>query len=84
MRDLSFKIRKWTVRALVTVGAVIGLSSCHSTKNVTTTNPGFNPDKDAEIHNLVYGPPTDIRDKPKKIKKDAPEPQKTVYGPPFP
>jgi hypothetical protein len=81
MNNLFLQIKKWSIRAFIAVGALLGLSACHSNKNVvtTTTDPGYYPGGGGpEIHKTVYGPPTD----PIVIKKDEPKPEKVVYGPP--
>ncbi len=52
MKKVSFNVQKWTVRAVVAVGALLGISACSHTKKVVEDgNENMPP-----IHNLKYGP----------------------------
>ena len=70
MKKVSFNVQKWTVRVLVAVGALLGISACCHTKNVVEedNNNYFdnnNNNNTPQIHNLKYGPLVDIyRDTP--------------------
>lgn len=48
MKKVTFQIKKWTARALIAIGAMLGLSSCFHGKN------GPSP------YEAVYGPPPDV------------------------
>ena len=56
MRNLSFIIRKWGIRAMLAAGAAIGLSSC-------THRLGPNPAEG------VYGPPPGSSDSTRRVIK---------------
>lgn len=74
MKKSAFVIKKWAVRALVVVGAMIGISSCsdNSKKNSQSNeSPESDKQSDIEVVEDVYGPPIeDIG------------PHETVYGGP--
>lgn len=84
MKTISLQTKKWVVRALLSVGALLGLSSCHSHKQAVISHPdGYNNNPNPELQDLVYGPPpTPISDRPVRVEKIKPEPQELVYGPP--
>ncbi|MBR5119265.1 MAG: hypothetical protein IK100_11580 [Muribaculaceae bacterium] len=85
MSNLSFQIKKWSIRTFLAVGTLLGLSACHSNKNaVTTTDPGYNRGNGSGVirQTNVYGPPAGFEEDLQKRKKSEPEPQKLVYGPP--
>ncbi len=79
MKTISLQTKKWAIRALLPVGALLGLSSCHSSKKAVDSNPGYNNNPNPELHDLVYGP---ITERPTRLGKLEPEPQELVYGPP--
>lgn len=65
MKKVHFDIKKWAVRAMVTAGAMLGITSCcifrpHSHPNpaeaVYGPPPNMKPHK-AEVLEDVYGPP---------------------------
>lgn len=64
MQNKSFNIKKWSVRALIAIGAILGLSSCggriFSTPKVYGPPPGAN--NDSEVVEDVYGPPIENLD----------------------
>ena len=62
MSNLYFKIKKWTVRALVAIGTLLGLTSCQKTiyepksiEGVYGPPPGNY--ENVEPVKVVYGPP---------------------------
>lgn len=81
MKTISLQTKKWAIRALLPVGALLGLSSCHSSKKAVDSNPGYNNNPNPEIRDLVYGPPP-IAERPARLGELEPEPQELVYGPP--
>lgn len=74
MKKSAFVIKKWAVRALVVVGAMIGISSCgdnNKENSQSNESPKSDDSSDIEIVENVYGPPIeDIG------------PHETVYGGP--
>lgn len=64
MKKVSFNVQKWTVRVLVAVGALLGISACCHTKKAVEEdiNNYFdnNNNNMPQIHNLKYGPLVDI------------------------
>ena len=69
MKKVSFNVQKWTVRVLVAVGALLGISACcHTKKVVEEDNNNYfdnNNNNTPQIHALKYGPLVDIyRDTP--------------------
>lgn len=56
MKKVSFNVRKWTVRTVVAVGALLGVSACCHTKKVVEDDNNNNNNM-PPIHNLKYGPP---------------------------
>lgn len=52
MKKVSFNVQKWGVRAMLAVGALLGLSACSHTKQVINEDNNDMP----QIHNLKYGP----------------------------
>jgi hypothetical protein len=59
MSSLSLKFKKWTVRSLVAVSTLLGLSSCHKTVFDPKTVGG------------VYGPPPGYYDNLEQTKIPA-------------
>lgn len=62
MSNLYFRSKKWIVRALVAIGALLGLTSCHKTiydpksiEGVYGPPPGYY--ENVEPVKVVYGPP---------------------------
>ena len=83
MKKPTFVIKKWLVRGLVVIGAMIGVTACQHTKKYnldddssissskSSENSGISEVSDiSEISDVeeVYGPPVDVIE--------------TVYGPP--
>lgn len=64
MKKVSFNVQKWGVRALVAIGALLGISSCShkidlkSVEGVYGPPPGYNPPKINVVED-VYGPPVE-------------------------
>ena len=56
MKKISFNVKKWSIRALVAVGALLGISACCHTKKVVEDDNNNNNNM-PPIHNLKYGPP---------------------------
>ena len=65
MNRLNFNIRKWGIRAMVGLGAALGVSSCSHKANpaagVYGPPPGSRPIKVGAIED-VYGPPVERMD----------------------
>lgn len=62
MSDLYFRSKKWTVRALVAIGTLLGLSSCNKTIYDPKTIEGVYGPPPGQYERLepvkvVYGPP---------------------------
>lgn len=75
MKKSTFIIRKWGVRAMVAVGAALGLSSCgHHPGETVYGPPPSDDDSSIEVSAEVYGPPVEDID-------DISVPE-VVYGPP--
>ena len=80
MKKVSFNIKKWSVRSMVAIGALLGLSACSSSGGSSSKSLecvyGPPPDVEKEIEQIedVYGPP--IEDIGEEI-----EPVEVVYGP---
>lgn len=55
MRKPAFIIKKWSVRAIVAIGAALGLSSCGGV--FTTPKVYGPPPRGPEVVEDVYGPP---------------------------
>ena len=55
MKKSAFVIKKWSVRALVAVGAMLGLSSCGGVFNSPKVYGP--PPRGPEVVEDVYGPP---------------------------
>lgn len=83
MKKLNFNVHKWGVRALVAIGAMLGISSCthkvgpNPAEGVYGPPPGYSPHR-VDVIEDVYGPPVEeidsIRatDKPElKKNKDS-------------
>ena len=70
MKKENFNIKKWVVRAMVTAGAILGITSCcifrpHSSPNPAETVYGPPPDiklQKTEVLEDVYGPPVEKLD----------------------
>lgn len=78
MKKVSFNIKKWTVRSMVAIGAMLGLSACSNNSSTNSTVVLYGPpsmlEDDMEQVEDVYGPPVeDIGDEI--------EPVEVVYGP---
>lgn len=62
MKKTSFIIRKFGVRICVLVGALLGIASCHSTKDNATRDMdnrplNYNIIDNSQRTTTVYGPP---------------------------
>ena len=57
MSNLYFKIKKWTVRALVAIGTLLGLTSCQKTIYEPKSIEGVYGPPPGNYENVVYGPP---------------------------
>ncbi len=77
MKKMSFNLHKWVVRAMVAVGAMMGISSCSNGGKVVINNPpetvygpppGVFP-KRVEIVEDVYGPPVESIDSVSEVSK---------------
>ncbi|MBR5638738.1 MAG: hypothetical protein IKW83_03135 [Muribaculaceae bacterium] len=60
MKKVSFNVQKWTVRVIVAVGALLGISACCHTKKVVEDDNFNNNNNMPPIHNLKYGPLVDV------------------------
>lgn len=77
MKKVSFNIHKWGARAMVSLGALIGISSC---SHKTSPNPaegvyGPPPGYDSPRINVVedvYGPPVERLDSAKATNEPEP------------
>ena len=82
MKKMTFTVKKWGVRAMVAVGAALGLSSCVHHPGETVYGPPPSDDESIEVSAEVYGPPVeDIDDISDDISDNISMPE-TVYGPP--
>ena len=85
MKKVSFSVKKWSIRALVAIGALLGISACCHTKKVVEDdnynyNHNYNQNNTPPIHNLKYGPLVDIRkSRTATIKKHIDENGNVVY-----
>ena len=76
MKKVSFNVHKWGVRALVAVGAALGLTSCthkfgpNPAEAVYGPPPGYTP-PNINVVEDVYGPPVERIDSVKAT--DDPE-----------
>ena len=80
MKKTTFTIKKWLVRGLVVLGAVIGVTACHHTKKCSvdddksvSSSESSDISEASDVSDIsvvedVYGPPV--------------EEIETVYGPP--
>ena len=65
MKKVSFNMHKWGVRAVVALGAAMGLSSCshrvgpNPAEGVYGPPPGYNPPRINVVED-VYGPPIPV------------------------
>ena len=89
MKKTTFTIRKWLVRGLVVVGAMIGVTACQHTKKYNLDDDeSISSSKSSEVSDVsevsdisdisvveeVYGPPVGEIDDMRSVE--------TVYGPP--
>ena len=89
MKKTTFTIRKWLVRGLVVVGAMIGVTACQHTKkynldddeSISSSKSSEDSDisevsdiSDISVVEDVYGPPVEEIDDMRSVE--------TVYGPP--
>lgn len=83
MNKTFFHIKKWTARALVAIGTMLGFSTCGSGgcsspyETVYGPPPEMEDSAEVEVVEDVYGPP--IKDIDSTID---PEMVEVVYGPP--
>lgn len=87
MSTLPFNIKKWTVRCLLSIGALLGFSSCFHPKSADSPSSA----------EAVYGPPPEeynqsvepidspqVYEEPMdtpRLNNQEPQPVKVVYGP---
>jgi hypothetical protein len=65
MKTLNFRIKKWVARALMTIGAALGVTSCINNKPAGPIESVYGPppgDPDIEVVEDVYGPPIESPD----------------------
>lgn len=65
MKTLNFRIKKWVARALMTIGAALGVTSCINNKPASGPIEavyGPPPGDDIEVVEDVYGPPIESPD----------------------
>lgn len=66
MKTLNFRIKKWVARALMTIGAALGVTSCINNKPASGPMEAvYGPppgDPDIEVVEDVYGPPIESPD----------------------
>ena len=79
MKRVNLQIKKRVVRALMCVGAALGIASCSQSKPSSSVEVVYGPppmgeDIDIEVIEDVYGPPVEI--------DTAIKPEPLVYGPP--
>lgn len=74
MKKPSFIVRKWMVRAMVTVGAALGFSSCNHYPGETVYGPPPSDGSSIETTEDVYGPPVEDLNSVSTVE--------VVYGPP--
>ena len=77
MERFTFQMKKWVVRALMTVGAALGLSACIHPKTISEPVEavyGPPPDIDIEVIEDVYGPPIEELDSVIDSTRTEPEP----------
>lgn len=82
MKKVSFSVQKWTVRAVVAIGALIGISACCHTKKVVNDDNNYNNNNNYSppIHNLKYGPLVEIKKTlPVLVSKRVDENGNVVY-----
>ena len=91
MKKTSFTVKKWLVRALVTVGGVLGFASCQhatttdrsgeTTPNNGTSSASVSISELSEVSDVtcVYGPPPGFDSSIEPVEID---PGPEVYGPP--
>ena len=79
-KDVTFKIKKLAARALVGVGAALGLTACFHRPPVGPIETVYGPppgnDTPIEIIEDVYGPPVEFPDTVAPDAEEPTEPQK--------
>lgn len=88
MKKVGFNVQKWSIRAVVAIGALLGISACTHTKKVVEDNNNYNNYNNNNnynndmppIHNLKYGPLVDIRKELPVLIKDTVEENGSVKG----
>lgn len=87
MNNFAFRLKKWSVRAMMAAGAAFGLSGCFHCKNCGNNGPaeavyGPPPDIDPGIEVIedVYGPPIGEEVPDSAAGVAEPEPQPTEAG----
>lgn len=79
MKKVSFSVQKLTVRVIVAIGALLGISACCHTKKVVEDDNNNNNNM-PPIHALKYGPLVDNRyDRLMIIKERIDEDGNVVY-----
>lgn len=82
MKKPTFVIRKWLVRGLVVIGAMIGVTACQHTKkynldddeSISSSEASDASDSDISVVEDVYGPPVEDIEEVSSVE--------VVYGPP--
>ena len=83
MSTLPFNIKKWTVRCLLAIGALLGFSSCFHTKSTSSAECVYGPPEMFEQSSEPMDSPqnnVEPVDSPKLNDQEV-EPVKVVYGP---
>ena len=65
MKTLNFRIKKWVARALMTIGAALGVTYCINNEPASPMEAVYGPppgDPDIEVVEDVYGPPIESPD----------------------
>lgn len=57
MKKVSFRVQKWSARAIVAIGALLGISACSHSKRMIDYDGTPTP----PIHNLKYGPLVNVK-----------------------
>ena len=79
MKKFAFQLKKWSVRAMMTAGAALGLSACFHCKDCGNNGPieaVYGPPPDIEVIEDVYGPPIgEEPDSSASVNNAEPEPK---------
>lgn len=77
MKKMSFNIHKWSARAMVSLGALIGISSCSYKTSLSPAENVYGPPPGYKIPSIdvvedVYGPPVERLDSAKATNESEP------------